>query len=477
MFTTAPLFGKFHSPLKDAAQPLRSQRPLHHLEALCAPWITPALLEPNSEKTNSRERIYPPKLTFLTFLDQILNPGSSCRQAVRQVQGYYQSLPQPQTVSPDDSPYCAARARWTLAELVEIRRDLAEHLALKSSPLPVALPVNRPLKVIDGTTLNLPDTARNRLLYPQSQDQKPECGFPLLRLVGVFCLQKGVLLERAYGPYKTSENALEKELWSTFQDGDIAVGDRNFAAWAAIASLKAKGVDGIYRLHASRNADFRQGQYLGPNDRLVTLPKPRNQPANLSKEEWEQLPATLKVRFVRFKVQTQNGRCEKITLITTLLDPLLWPVKVLAAVYARRWQIELFLRNIKTTLQMEMLSCKSPDMAHKELEMHLIAYNLIRALMSEAALSCHAPLERLSFKGALDTARQYGQALARIPISYRRRRTTLYAEMLAAIAGDPVPARPDRFEPRCQKRRPKAFPFMTRPRRELQAAGKDSLTS
>lgn len=475
MYTTAPLFGKFHSPLKKAAQPLRSQQPLHYLEGLCAPWIDPSLLEPNSEKTNSRQRIYTPKLTFLAFLGQVLNPGSSCRQALRQIQSYYQSLPQPRSISSDDSPYCAARARWSLPELIDIRRHLAEHPALKSLPLAVSVPGNRPLKVIDGTSLNLPDTPLNRRYYPQSRDQKPQCGFPLLRLVGIFSLETGALLERAYGPYQTSENALEKALWPTFKPGDIALGDRNFASWGAMASLKAQGVDGLYRLHASRNADFRQGQYLGPNDRLVTLPKPRNKAANFSDEEWEQLPATLTVRLVRFRAQTENGRCKTIILITTLLDPLLWPVELLAALYARRWHIELFLRHIKTTLQMEMLSCKSPDMVHKELEMHLIAYNLIRAFMGEAALSCHVPVERLSFKGTLDTAREYGQAMARIPASYRRRRQALYAQMLAVIAGDPVPDRPDRFEPRCQKRRPKAFPFMTRPRRQLKAARKDTL--
>jgi hypothetical protein len=473
MYTTAPLFGKFHSPLKKGARRLHRQQPLHHLESLCSSWIDPSLLEPNPSKTNSRQCIFTPKLTFLAFLDQVLNPGSSCRQAFRQIQGYYQSLPQPRLLRGDDSPYCTARARWALPELVDIRRHLAQHPALNS--LPCWLPVNRPLKVLDGTSLNVPDTTANRLAYPQSRDQKPQCGFPLLRLVGVFSLQTGMLLERAYGPYRVSENALEKQLWSTLQSGDIGLGDRNFGSWGNMAFLQAQGVDGIYRLHASRSADLRQGCALGPNDRLVTLPKPRNKSAILSTEEWEKLPDRLTVRLVRFKIFTRKGRCKRITLITTLLDPLLWPVELLAAIYARRWQVELFFRDIKTTLEMEMLSCRTPDMVHKELEMHLIAYNLIRAFMSEAALTCHVPLERLSFKGTLDTARQYGQAMARIPASYRRRRTVLYACMLAVIAADPVPDRPDRFEPRCQKRRPKRFPFMTRPRSELRAAGKDTL--
>jgi hypothetical protein len=475
MFTTAPLFGKFHSCLKDAALPLQRQRPLHHLQSLCANWIAPSLLAPNETGDNSRQSIFTPKLTFMAFLDQVLTPGSTCRRAVLQIQASYQSLPQPLSIKEDTSAYCQARARWTLDELVDIRRHLAEHPGLNS--LPLCVPGDRPLKVIDGTCVNAPDTKENRLAYPQSKDQKPQCGFPLLRLTAVFSLKTGALLEREYAPYATSENALYQKLRPTFQADDIVLGDRNFGSWGALADLKAREVDGIFRMHASRNRDFRQGQALGANDRLLTLFKPKDQSANMPDEEWEKLPAQINVRMVRFRLRTKNGRCKKITLLTTLLDPALWPVELLAAIYGRRWEIELFLRDIKTTLQMEMLSCLSPDMVHKELEMHFIAYNLIRAFMGEAALTCHVPVQRLSFKGSLDAAREYARAMAQIPPSYRQRRKTLYCEMLAAIARDPVPLRPDRFEPRCQKRRPKNYPFMTRPRHELRAARKDRLPS
>jgi hypothetical protein len=207
----------------------------------------------------------------------------------------------------------------------------------------------------------------------------------------------------------------------------------------------------------------------------VIWAKPRNKPANMTPEQWQALPATLIVRLVRFRVPTANGRCKKITLVTTLTDPWLWPLEVLASLYARRWQIELFFDDIKTTLHLEMLSCLTPAMIHKQLEMHLIAYNLIRSIMAEAACACHAPLERLSFKGTLDAARQYSHTLAQIPASHRKRPLAIYRDMLAVIAEDPVPQRPDRFEPRCLKRRPKAYPFMKRPRRELRAAHVDHL--
>ena len=474
MYTTAELFGKFHSPLQTTAQSL--VRPgLHHLESLLTGRIAEHLLAPNPTKANSRERLFTPKLTFLAFLDQTLKPDSSCREATRQVRAYYQRQPNPKHVDRDTSPYCQARNRWTLDELVEIRRHLADSLTLSS--LQRLLPVLRPLKVVDGTSLNLPDTPENRATYPQSKDQKPECGFPLLRLVGIFSLQTGQLLERAYGPYTTSENALYQQLWPTLRPNDILLGDRNFGAWGALASLHQQQVDGLFRLHASRNADFRQGVCLCRNERLVTWAKPRNKPANLTRLQWEALPPTFTVRLVRFRVPTACGHTKKITLVTTLLDPELWPLELLAQLYGYRWKIELYLDDIKTTLHMDMLSCRTPKMAHKELEMHLIAYNLIRSLMSEAAAVCHAPLDRLSFKGTLDTARQYSQAIAQIPASYRKLRQRVYADMLAGIAADQVPERPNRFEPRCLKRRPKRYPPMTHPRRVLRAAGKDSLVA
>ena len=473
MVTTAPLFGRFHSPLKQAAAPL-CQQPLHHLQNLLRDRLDPALVALNPLHNNSRHCLYFPELTFLAFLDQTLNPDSSCRGAVRHIMAYYQKQPDPKHLDADTSAYCQARARWTLQELMDIRCYLADHIG--HNPLALELPpLGGALKVIDGSCCNLPDTPANRQAYPQSTDQQPQCGFPLLRLVTVFSLETGALLERAYGPYTTSENALYQQLWPTFNKGDLILGDRNFGSWAPLASFKSRQVEGLFRLHASRNKDFRQGRSLGPNQRLVSWAKPKDKPANLSLQDWQALPATLSVRLVRFRVRTSHGRCKKIVLVTTLTDPLVWPLELLAPLYARRWRIELFLDDIKTTLHMDLLSCLSPAMIHKELEMHFIAYNLIRSIMAEAACVCQAPLERLSFKGTLDSALQYSLVMAQVPPSHRKKRQAIYADMLAVIAKDQVPERPDRFEPRCLKRRPKRYPFMKRPRHELRAAHVDHL--
>jgi hypothetical protein len=203
MFATAPLFGKFHSPLKDAGLTLRRQ-PLHHLESLCAQRIDPLLLQPNQFGDNSRQRIYTPRLTFLAFLDQTLDPDASCRSAVDQILACYQSLPHHPQIVADTSAYCQARARWICDELVDIRRALAQGPAIHGNTLLPGIPGQRSLKVVDGTCFNLPDTAANRADCPQSDDQKPGCGFPLVRMVGVFCLKTGALLEETSAPYTTA---------------------------------------------------------------------------------------------------------------------------------------------------------------------------------------------------------------------------------------------------------------------------------
>ena len=473
MFTTLPLFAKFHSPLHQAGRALR-RRPLHHLESLCAQRID-SLLQPNDTGHNSRQRIYTPRLSFFAFLDQTLDPDSSCRSAVDQILAYYQSLPYPPPIDVDTSAYCQARARWTDAELIEIRRTLARGPALHGDTLLAGIPGQRSLKVLDGTCFNAPDTAANRQAWPQSPHQKPGCGFPLVRLVGVFCLKTGALLEEACAPYSTSENKLFQDLWPSFSPGDLLLTDRNFCSYGSMGGLPLfHQTDVLAHLPTSRNSDFRKGLRLGPRDRLVTWKKPLKKPVNMSPEQWQQLPATLTVRMVRVRLANSNTRCRTITLVTTLTDPKLWPVKLLAALYHRRWKIELYWDDIKTVLQMDRLSCKTPAMVHKEIQMHLIAYNLIRAIMCEAALTTHVPLERLSFTGTRDAAYQYSQAIAAIPPSQKKRRRTLYAQMLATIASDLLPHRPNRREPRCQKRRPKAYPFMTRPRHLMKDVPKRS---
>jgi hypothetical protein len=475
MFTTAELFGKFHSPRKPkslgaAAAALRRQS-LHQMEALCAPWLT-ARLEPAAAGPHSRQRVYTGKVTFLTFLAQTLTPGTSCREAVRQVQNYYLHQPQPRKVSADNSPYCQARAKLDLELLQRIRRDLAQHLER-------ALPAwgwtwGHPVKLLDGTLVSLPDTPENQAAYPQPDSQKPGCGFPQVRLLSLFSLDTGALLECARGQYTTSEVQLCRRLWPDLSPGDLLLGDRIFSDYTALAYYLGRGIEAILRQNAQRDHDFRRGKKLGPCDRLMTYVKPTHKPAGLTAQEWEQVPAQITVREVKVRLTDPKGRVKELVLVTTLLDPKKWPAQRLAQLLRRRWQVELHFDDLKTTLQMDRLSCLQPALIHRELEMHWIGYNLIRTLMLEASLTAHVPLDRLSFKGSLDTARQFSLGMLRLPPTHHHKRRALYREMLATIASDLVPERPGRREPRCQKRRPKAYPFLTKPRHKMRDAPKAS---
>ncbi len=191
------------------------------------------------------------------------------------------------------------------------------------------------------------------------------------------------------------------------------------------------------------------------------------QPRTATKKLWRRLPAEVTLRLICFPVTIPGYRARQIILVTTLLDPVVYPAAELAALYLRRWQVELFLRHIKTTLQMDTLSCKTPPMLYREMMLHLIGYNLVRCLMVEAASIHDLNLERISFKGAVDTLQHFSLVIARA--RSRRQRTQLTSDLLAALAGDPLPHRPKRVEPRTQKRRPKDYPFMTQPRAALKA--------
>lgn len=252
-------------------------------------------------------------------------------------------------------------------------------------------------------------------------------------------------------------------LWDLLAPTEVLLADRLYGCYRVLALVRRRRAEVICRLHASRAADLRCGRRLGPLDRLVQWQRPTDVAKGLSLAEWLTFPATLTVRVMRFGVSEPGFRTRRVTLVTTLLDPHQYPVSALAALYRRRWQVELSFHQIKTALHMEHLAVRSPEMIDRSLTMHLLAYQLIRGLMQEAAQTWDVPLERISFQGAVDAARHFGEALLRA--RSRRKRTELMAELLRILAADQVPERPGREEPRVLKRRPKAFPWLQRPRR------------
>ncbi len=445
------------------------QQSLLHLDLLLSSFLPPGLLSQADQGPNSRERVYSVRRTFFGFLYQVLNPDCPCRQVVRQIQALF-ALHNRGRVDEGTSAYCQARGRLPWDILPRLRCALAAQ-AERTTPPWHGLRV----KVIDGTSTSAPDTAKNQRAYPQPGGQKPGCGFPLLKLVGVFSLGTGALLDYAKGNKHQHELTLLQKLLDQFKAGDLALADRGFSTYTLLGLLLRRGVHSLFRLHQARPSDLRKGKRLGKNDRLMVWrkPWPWQRPRYLPKRLWKLIPQQLSVRVVRFALEVPGFRVRSVTLVTTLLDPQTYPAEELARLYARRWRIELWFRDIKTSLGMEALRCKSPKMLHKELEMFFIAYNLIRCLMAQAGAINDVPMERLSFKGTVDSVRQFSVAIAQA--RSRKKQKQLTAQLLEIIARDQVPDRPGRREPRAVKRRPKPYQLLNRPRhlmKELQHRSK-----
>jgi len=432
-----------------------AQQSLLQLDQLFGPWLPPGLLSQADEGPNSRQRIYSVRCTFFGFLFQVLKPQCPCREVVRQIQATC-ALQTEDSSSPGNSAYCQARLRlpWDILPRLRVA------LAARADGLH-QLWRGLQIKVVDGTGVSLPDTPKNQRSYPQPGGQKPGCGFPLLKIVGVFSLATGALLDYAKGNKHQHELGLLYRLLDTFKASDLVLADRGFSTYTLMALLWQRKVHTLFRLHHARPGDFRKGKRLGKDDRLLLWPKPDGwqKPSYMSKQLWKALPKQLAVRMVRFTLQMPGYRTKSVTLITTLLDAELYPAEELAKLYARRWCIELWLRDIKTSMHMETLSCLSPKMVHKELEMFLIAYNLIRCLMTQAAQIYRVPISRLSFKGTVDSVRQFSAALTRA--RSRKQQDRLLDRLLELIALDKVPERPGRREPRAVKRRPKPYQKLT----------------
>ena len=458
-----PFFPQFRARLAPLGKRVRTlrQQSLPHLDLLFGPLLPTWLLSQSDEGPNSREQIYSVRRTFFGFLYQVLNPDCPCREIVRQVQSLFALLSRRQ-VSEATGAYCLARARLPLDILARLRCAVAAH-AQKSAQLWKGFCV----KVIDGTGISMPDTPKNQRAYPQSREQKPGCGFPFMKVVGVFSLATGALLDYARGSKHQHELSLLHRLLDQFKPGDLALADRGFSCYTLLALLWAKKVPALFRLHHARGRDLRKGKRLGKNDRLVVWRKPSNWERRryLPLALWRGIATELPVRILRFSLRRAGYRSRSVTLVTTLIDPQIYPAEELALLYAKRWQIELWFRDIKTSMGMEVLRCQTPKMIHKELEMFFIAYNLIRCLMLRASQEYEADIQRLSFKGTVDSVRQFSVAIAQARSSKKQKE--IIAKLLQTIADDLVPQRSGHREPRAVKRRPKPCAWLTRPRHKF----------
>jgi hypothetical protein len=295
--------------------------------------------------------------------------------------------------------------------------------------------------------------------------QKPGCGFPIIRIVAFLSLATGLLTAWATGNWHQHELSLLQTLWDCLRPGDVLLGDRGFCTWGVLAQCMHSNVHAVFRVRGKLRSDFRRGKRLSRHERLVQWRKPAKPAATISPELWAALPEVLTLRLVRCRLDIPGFRTREVILVTTLLDSQKYTPAALSQLYYRRWRMELTLRSLKTILQMEHLSCKTPGNLEREIRMHFLVHNLVRHLMLQAARHYRVPLDRVSFAGALATARRYGEALLQARSEQKRR--ALRQEMLRVIAEDLVPDRPGRRQPRAVKRRPKPYPRLMRHRSQF----------
>jgi hypothetical protein len=418
-----------------------------------------------------RQRVYTPAVTLWTFLSQLLDADHSCRQAVARLLAWRTAQGQA-VCSPENSAYCKARARLPEALLAQLTRDTGRQVLDDAKG--AWLWKGRRVQVVDGTGVSLPDTPANQQAYPQPESQKPGAGFPLLRLVVLFSLAVGTVLDAAFGEYKgkgTGESALFRTLHEQLQPGDVLLADRYYCSYWEVSAALARGADVVLRWHGSRRkVNFRLGCRQGPGDTLQWWNRPRR-PDWMSPEQYQQLPKVLRVRAVRVRVRQRGFRVQELVVMTTILAPAAARREELAELYRARWQAELNLRSLKQTLQMDVLRGQSPEMVGKELWGHLLVYNLVRGLMAQAARASGLEPRQVSFKGALQTFNAFWPLLKVAQSEAEALR--LWLVMIWAMGEHEVGDRPDRYEPRKVKRRPKNFGRLNEPR----AAAKRRLTT
>jgi hypothetical protein len=412
----------------------------------------PELLEvTEAHLPNHRERLYPPTVTLSMFIKQGLETDRSCQRAVnawaaqRAVEGLsVQSI--------RTGAYCQARQRLPLNMIKALTRETGR---LLSAQAPRGWRWRgRAVKLADGTGISMPDTPENQARYPQLSTQAEGVGFPLARLVGIICLSTGAVLEAAIGPHQGrghSELDLFRSLSGALAAGDVLLADALYCDYFTIAMLQAAGVDVLFEQHGGRITDFRRGQRLGKHDHQVRWPKPKLQPTWMTPQQYKAFPKELTVREVKVDGQI---------LVTTMLEAREVRKGELADLYACRWHVELDIRNIKTTLGIDVLRCLTPHMVEKELWTYLLAYNVIRLLMAQAAREAGVHPRELSFKHTVQTWTEWTTRTLRVDPTQR-------AALFRLIAQLTVGNRPGRIEPRARKRRPKStHPWLKVPRAE-----------
>ena len=396
------------------------------------------------------DRIYSPLVTLWVFLGQVLSQDHSCRAAVARLIAHRVSRGQ-RPCSAETGAYCQARKRLPEEFFAEVARKTGQ--SLDNSAKKEWLWKGRRVLAYDGSTVSMPDTAENQQAYPQPPQQEPGLGFPLARIAAFFSLSCGAVLDLAICSYSGkghSELGMLRKLWDILRPGDIMLADRYMCAWHEIYLLKQRGIDTVTRVHHCRRVDFRRGKRLGKGDHIVEW----RRPGRIRSIDWQtlkSLPERLTIRETRVRIQQPGFRCRSMIVVSTLLDAEEVTASDLAELYRARWNAELDLRSLKQTMQMDILRCKTPELVRKEIWTHILAYNLIRTIIAQAATKHRIEPRTISFKGAIQTLEAFQPLIAIQGDRDSTHRRNLYQQFLDAVATHRVADRPDRFEPRSAK--------------------------
>ena len=433
---------------------LNSQNKLKETRCLAFEELLPREeIVPLMKGENHRNRIYTSEVTLWAFLSQAIEEDKSQQAAVSRVVATAIAKGEP-APSVNTSAFSQARSNLDEKSISLLAKYTAQQVV---EHLPKEwLWRQKQIKIVDGSTVSMPDTPSNQEIYPQSNCQKAGVGFPIARIVALIDYATGVLLDLALGPCEgkeTGEHALLRQLLSTLTPNDLLLGDRYYSSFFLMAALIMRGISGVFPLHHTRRPDFRTGTILGKKDHIVTWKKPSKVPNWMTREEYDAFPDEISVREIAVEIKQPGFRAKTLVLVSTLLDSREVSKTALASLYSCRWFIELSLRAIKETMSMDILRGKTPSMIRKELWIHLLAYNLIRRWMAQAAWSTGKAVATLSFKLTLQLLRAFDSFALLVTTEQRD-------QLTHAIASKTVANRSGREEPRRVKRRPKPFPLL-----------------
>jgi hypothetical protein len=399
-----------------------------------------------------------PIVTVQVFFLQILHGNTACEH-----------LSHLAGLSFTAAAYCRARMRLELEALRLLLGRCVEQL--QQDTFDTGRWLGHRVFHVDGSSFSMPDTPELQAHFGQPGQQKLGCGFPTAHWLAMLHVGTGMITKMLAAPLRTHDMSKTAQLHPELHADDVLVADCGFCSFAHLALLLQRAVHGVLRIHQRTIVDFTPGRthvlpgqgtlahnkgkprsrwlrQLGATDQIVEWFKPTTKPGWMSSEQFAALPAAIVVRELRYSIQEKGFRPTEITLVSTLLDSRRYSLTDLESLFCQRWQIETNFGHLKTTMNMDVLKCKTVDGVLKELQVFALVYNLVRQVMLEAASRQNVDLNRISFIDAL-----------------RWLQTARPGDELPALVVNPH--RPNRLEPRVRKRRPKPYPLMSKPRRQL----------